>query len=150
MLHLKFKPQILPQIVAFKHIKTHQTGEVPHFVTFFYVFPLQNGEATKNLVRVKSGSGQGPIRFLSGSGQGPVRVKSGSGQSPVRVWSGSCKGLIGVWLGPIWVQSGYCLIVSESCRVLWGPIEVQLGSCQGPVSVRLGFKQASIISTDEA
>ena len=49
MLHLKFKPQILPQIVAFKHIKTHQTGEVPHFVTFFYVFPLQNGEATKNL-----------------------------------------------------------------------------------------------------
>ena len=44
MLHLKFKPQILPQIVAFKHIKTHQTGEVPHFVTFLNVFPLQMGK----------------------------------------------------------------------------------------------------------
>ena len=48
MLHLKFKPQILPHIVACEHIKTHQTGEVPHFVTFLNVFPLQNGEATKN------------------------------------------------------------------------------------------------------
>ena len=49
MLHLKFKHKILPQIVAFMHIKTHQTGEGPHFVTFLNGFPLQNGEATKNL-----------------------------------------------------------------------------------------------------
>ena len=49
MLHLKFKPQILPQIVAFEHIKTHQTGEVHHFVTFLNVIPLQNGEATRDL-----------------------------------------------------------------------------------------------------
>ena len=49
MLHLNFQPQILPQIEAFQHIKTHQTGEVPHFVTFLNGFQLQNGEATKNL-----------------------------------------------------------------------------------------------------
>ena len=49
MLRLKLKPQILPQIVAFKDIRTHQSGEVPCFVTFLNVFPLRNGEATKNL-----------------------------------------------------------------------------------------------------
>ena len=82
MLHLKFKPKILPQIVAFMHIKTHQTGEGPHFVTFLNGFPLQNGEATKNLA-----FGASPvwmihkriaILLLSKNIQGPAKVHLGS------------------------------------------------------------------------
>ena len=92
MLHLKFKPKILPQVVAFMHIKTHQTGEGPHFVTFLNGFHYKMGKpqriwsgSNQGLVRVPSDSCLGPVRVLSGSNQGPVKVRSGSGQGPVRV-----------------------------------------------------------------
>ena len=60
MLHLTFKPQILPQIVAFKHIKTYQTGEVPHFVNFLNIFPLQ--DYYQKTFRVHLRSSWGPVR----------------------------------------------------------------------------------------
>ena len=86
MLHLKFKPQNLPQIVALKHIKTHQTGELPHFVTFLNVFPLL--DYYQKVFRVQLGSSWGPVRC----DWGLVGVQLV---------------LVGVWLGTSWVRSGF-------------------------------------------
>ena len=151
MLHLKFKPKILPQIVAFMHIKTHQTGEGPHFVTFLNGFHYKMGKPQRilllelplfewfiNGVHFLSNKGLlGPVRVWSGSvgvqsgsGNGLVRVQSGSGQGPVTVWWGTGRGQL---------EFSQCL-VGVLLGSSWGLVGVQLGFTQGPVGVRFGFQ----------
>ena len=148
MLHLKFKPKILPQVVAFMHIKTHQTGEGPHFVTFLNGFHYKMGKPQRilllelplfewfiNGVHFLSNKGLlGPVRVWSGS----VGVQSGSGNGLVRVQSGSDQGVVRVQSrsgqGPVRVQSGS----NERC------VRVMLRSCQGCARAMLGLCQGLV------